>query len=182
MLHWKEPVIYSAGKTWAAADFRMLRTLGFNINSRWIDLQECLTSPDDKFSPEIHADIEGLREVWDNGCKIDCVMADLGIVFATEADKNMHSGALVEIGHITCSDLYTGIRKPVYIIGDCDSFRPVANSDRAWKAQALVFHYPDLSLIRGFQTAVAHYITHFEEDYHKARYSSYLEGVKERTA
>ncbi len=182
MLHWTDPVIYSAGKTWAAAEFRVMREKGFNIQARWIDLPECLDSPNDEFSPEIHADVAALQDTWDNGCKIDCVMSDLGILFATEVDKGMHSGSLVELGHITASELYTGIRKPVYIIGSCESFEPVKNSDRAWKAQKLVFHYPDLSLIQGFQTAIAHYIANFEEDYHNARYSSYLEGVKERIA
>jgi len=183
MLHWKKPVIYGAGKTWSAATLRAMRDVhGFNINSRWIDIQVCLASPDDEFSPETLADEEYKQEVWDHGCKVDCVMADLGIMLGTEADKGMHSGSLVELGHITCSELYTGIRKPVYIIGDCESFRPIGNSDRAWKAQKLVFHYPDLSPLQGFQTAVAHYIANFEDDYHKARYSSYYEGVLERTA
>ena len=145
-------------------------------------MQECLTDPDDEFSPEILADEEYKQEVWDNGCKVDCVMADMGVLLGTKADGEKHSGSLVELGHIAASDLYTSIRKPVYIIGTCASFEPVGHSDRAWKASKMVFHYPDLSPLQGFQTAVDHYIANFEEDYHKARYSSYLEGVLERTA
>ncbi len=169
MLKWNEPIIYTAGKTWAAHGFKHMRAQGFNIQARWIDLDGVLLSPDHEFSPEVHEDEEYKRFIWEEGCKIDATACDLTVVRAMPEDGEKHSGSLVEIGHTTASDAYTGICKPVYIIGTCPSFEPVGHSDRAWKSQSIVFHYPNLSLIQGFQTAIAHYIINFERDYHLAR-------------
>ena len=153
--------IYSAGKTWMAADFRKLRDRhGFNINARWIDIQQALTGPDDIFPDEVHADEEYKREIWDNGCKVDCLNADMGILVARPEDKNMHSGSLVELGHITA------FNKPMYILGTCESFEPAGNSDRAWKSQECVHFWPEeTDAIKGFYKAVGHYQMHYAEQW-----------------
>jgi len=169
MLKWTDPLIYTAGKTWSAELFKDMRRIGYNINARWIDIQDTLSSPNDEFNPEIHANEGYKQDIWDNGCKVDCVNCDLGIIFANKHDKNMHSGSLVELGHITASYLYSGINKPVYIIGSCESFEPAGNSDRAWRSQKDVFYWPNVSLVKGFQSAIAHYIANYTSDYHNAR-------------
>lgn len=143
--------IYGAGKTWAAKTLRELRADGFNIISRWIDVQDVLTSPTDVFPDEIHNDEQYKREVWELGCKVDCLACDFGFLVAQPEDRNMHSGSIVELGHITA------FNKPVYIVGTCESFEPVGNSDRAWKSQSMVYHWRDLTPGEGIEKAVAHY-------------------------
>lgn len=156
--------IYTAGKTWSAEKFRELRDVhGFNINASWIDVQDVLTSPDDEFPEEILHDEEYKREIWDNGCKVDCLNADMALVAATPEDGEKHSGSLVELGHVS---LY----KPVFIHGTCRSFEPVGHSDRAWKAQANVHTIPaHLSLVEGTHWAVRHYQENYSELWSKAR-------------
>ena len=153
--------IYSAGKTWAGHGFRDMRdNHGFNINARWIDIQDILADPNDTFAPEIHNDHEYLGNVWDNGCKQDCLSADMGILFAQPADGEKHSGSLVELGHITA------FNKPVYIIGTCASVEPAGHSDRAWKYQSCVYHWPHISdMLEGFKTAVQHYQKNYKSQW-----------------
>tara|TARA_Y100000034_G_scaffold113340_1_gene148264 strand:+ start:4361 stop:4867 length:507 start_codon:yes stop_codon:yes gene_type:complete len=144
--------IYSAGKTWAGHGFRDMREQGFNINARWIDVQDLLSGPSDSFAPEIHANEAYKREIWDNGCKVDCLACDMMLLYCSPEDGNTHSGSLVELGHVTA------LGKPVYIIGTCESVEPVGNSDRAWKSQKIVTHWPEITdMLTGFRKAVRHY-------------------------
>lgn len=145
--------IYGAGKTWAAAELKRMRDEeGFNINSSWIDLEQVLTSPTDEHPKEIHENKDFLREIWDNGCLKDCTSSDMMVLLTTPADGEKHSGSIVELGIIT------GQNKPVYIIGTCASFEPVGHSDRAWKQQKLVTHWPEITdPLEGFTKAVNHY-------------------------
>ncbi len=171
MLTKNEISIYSAGKTWAAHGFKEMRDVhGFNINARWIDLEQVLASPNDTFSDDQLADVDLTAGLWDASCKIDACAADMGLLFCTEADGNLHSGSLVELGHMTASSYYTNIRKPVYIIGTCESVRPVGNSDRAWKFQNDVHHWPNvMDLHQGFELACYHYAKHYENDWKISR-------------
>ena len=152
--------IYGAGKTWAASTLREMRDVhGFNINSRWIDIQDVLQSPTDEFPTEIHADEDYKREIWDNGCKADCLSADMMVLVCSPADGEKHSGSLVELGHVTA------FGKPAYIVGTCASVEPVGHSDRAWRSQANVFWWPDLEPLGGFSKAISHYQTFFAEQW-----------------
>ncbi len=151
-----KPKIYAAGKTWMALPFRIMRNdYGYNIIGRWIDVQDVLVDENDAFSPEIHANEKYKRAIWDDGCKVDCRACDLMILFTEPRDGNMLSGALVELGHVTAWG------KPVYIIGTSESVEPVDNSDRAWKSQALVKHWPELDIYQGFHRAVNHYLANY---------------------
>ena len=167
MLMKNDITIYSAGKTWAAHAFKKMRDdYHYNINARWIDLPQVLANANDTFSPEDLADSELTAGIWDDGCKVDACNADMGILFCSEADKNLHSGSLVELGHLTASSHYTGIRKPVYIVGSRESVRPVGNSDRAWKFQKDVHHFENIADIHiGFSMAIQHYAHNYEQDW-----------------
>ena len=152
--------VYGAGKTWAAEALRDLREQGYNISSRWIDSPICLTHPGDSHKPETLKDEKFKREIWENGCKQDCMESDFMFMITTPADKNMHSGALVELGHVTA------FNKPVYIIGTCESVEPVGNSDRAWKAQKIVHHWPEiLNPKEGMEKALTHYRRNYREQW-----------------
>lgn len=159
--------IYTAGKTWAAHWYREMRQHGFNINARWIDIQDVLSGPDDSFPDEIHADEDYKREIWDNGCKIDCLTCDMMVLACHPQDGEKHSGSLVELGHVT------GAGKPCYILGTCASVEPVGHSDRAWKAQKVVKHWPEFDvsnseqLLAGMKRAVFHYQRYYEKQWHE---------------
>lgn len=147
--------IYGAGKTWAAPVLRDIRdNLGLFINSSWIDAQQVLKSPDDEFPPEVHENEDYKRDIW-AACRENCLSADMGLMICDPADGNMHSGSLVEFGHITA------FGKPVYIVGTCASVEPAGNSDRAWKSQPWVFHRPDMSPREGAEWAISHYLANF---------------------
>lgn len=164
-----EIVIYTAGKTWAAEGFRKMRDEhGYNVNAHWIDISNTLSSPQDSFDYE-NQDFSYLEKMWDHGCKMDCCMCDMGIVYATEADGNMHSGSLVEIGHITASFPYLGIQKPIYLIGSCQSFEKMGNSDRGFMHQRVFHKLPTNDIEKGFAQATEHYRQHYTEDWFKWR-------------
>lgn len=178
-----EILIYTAGKTWAGHGFKEMAELGYNLTARWIRHQQILADASDSFSDEVLHNEEEKRKIWDEGCKIDCGACDMGILYGREEDGNLHSGSLVELGHITASQMYTGIRKPVYVIGDCESFRPVGNSDRAWKSQAIVHCFPKIrSMAHGFQLATEHYRDTYTHDWHKSRQNTYHAALRAQMA
>lgn len=151
--------IYGAGKTWSAPIHRNLRDVhGFHVISRWIDAQQVLKSPDDEFPPEVHANEAGKRDIWAI-CREDCLAADMGLLVCDPADENMHSGSLVELGHITA------FGKPVYIIGTCASVEPAGNSDRAWKSQPCVYYWPDMNPVEGAEAALDHYLANYTSQF-----------------
>lgn len=157
--------IYSAGKTWAAAGFKDMRdNYGFNINARWIDLPETLDSPDAEFDYE-NTDFSYLEKMWDHGCKIDACFADAMVLYARPEDGEKHSGSLVELGHITSSYAYTGIQKPVYLVGTCKSFEKVGHSDRGFKHQRVFHTINTQSMLDGFHQATLHYAEHYYNDW-----------------
>jgi hypothetical protein len=157
--------IYTAGKTWAAHWFQNMRNYGFNINARWIDVQQVLRDFNDEHSQEVLQNERYKREIWDNGCKIDCLTCDMMILACHPNDADKHSGSLVELGHVT------GQHKPCYIIGTCASIEPVGHSDRAWKAQQVVRHWPEYDvtdpeqLLVAFKRAIRHYQRNYAEQW-----------------
>lgn len=173
-----EIIIYAAGKTWMAQAFKRLRDVhGFKINSRWIDHEQVLASPDDEHPPEVHADTEGLREIWDNGCKQDTFLCDTMVMACRPEDGNNQSGALVELGNVSCLPEC----RPVYILGTCASVEPHGTSDRAWKQQANVYHWPqfdaadDMSLYEGFSAAARHFRQNYAKLWNLRRAPHYRE-------
>ena len=163
--------IYGAGKTWAAENLRDLRdNHGFNIISRWIDIQHVLKGPEDTFNYESdEMKSTDLGTLWDKGCKMDSTFCDLNLTLAQEADGEMHSGSLVELGQTSACFAYIQIQKPVYVIGSCRSFEQVGHSDRAWKFQRCFHHFPDLDYIAGAEAAIKHYQQHYALDWVKWR-------------
>jgi nucleoside 2-deoxyribosyltransferase len=154
--------IYTAGKTWAAHWFKQVRdSEGFNVNARWIDFQQVLSSFDDTHSEEVLNDEETKQDLWDNGCKIDCLNCDMMVMACHPNDGDKHSGSLVELGHVTA------FNKPVYIFGTCASVEPVGHSDRAWKAQRVVHHWPEYDVTDPRQLAEAMWraVYHYQENY-----------------
>jgi len=166
-----EVVIYAAGKTWMAPDFRKMRKSGFNINSSWIDIEHILSDPNDTYAPEVHEDTELLGEIWDKGCKQDCHNSDLMVLACRPIDGNLLSGALVELGHVT-GEPYN---KPCYIIGTCASVEPAGDSDRAWKFQSNVYYWPEffengvLDCYGGFSDAIRHYRANYSGQWNTRR-------------
>jgi len=159
--------IYGAGKTWMAEPLKSIRDdLGLNIISGWIDYQKVLKGPEDTFAAETHANEDYKRAVWDDGCKPDCLNADMMLMLCKPEDGNMHSGSLVELGHVTA------FGKPTYIIGTCESVEPVGNSDRAWRSQSCVYWWPELSFEEGAIKAVEHY----RENYYNQWYANNISG------
>jgi hypothetical protein len=138
---------------------------GFNITARWIDIPDVLTSPDDEFDYET-TDFSYLDNLWDKGCKIDSTIGcDMTALFARPEDGEKHSGSLVELGHTTASYVYTGVQKPVYLIGSCQSFEKVGHSDRAFTHQR-TFHAIDTQdMLEGFELAVEHYQNNYAKDW-----------------
>ena len=137
-----------------AESFKALRELGFNINSRWIDVQDVLSGPEDTYKEYMSDD--HLRNIWDNGCKIDCLNCDVMILAVHPRDGNTHAGALVELGHVTA------LGKRVYVLGNCDSFMKSPTSDKAFMQQDVVTHWPEVDtsnfneLAKAFHRAVLH--------------------------
>lgn len=154
--------IYTAGKTWAAQWFKRVRDEhGFTVNARWIDFDQVLNSFTDEHSEEVLQDEEAKRELWDNGCKVDCLSCDMMVMACHPNDGDKHSGSLVELGHVTA------FNKPVYIFGTCASVEPVGHSDRAWKAQRVVHHWPeyDVSDFDQLSAAMFRAVEHYQQNY-----------------
>jgi len=163
MLAKEDIVIYTAGKTWAAPAFKRMRTIGYNVNSHWIDIANTLSSPQDSFDYE-NQDFSYLEKMWDHGCKADACYADCIIAYATKEDGNMHSGSIAEIGHGSASYMYLQIEKPVYLVGSCQSFEKVGNSDRGWTHQRVFHKLPTDDIEEGFRLATEHYAAnHFHD-------------------
>ena len=152
-----DPKIYTAGKTWAAHWFRPLKD-HFDINARWIDIQDVLEDENDTVPDEVHAD-EELSGAFGTKQQVDCMTCDMMILACHRDDGNTHSGSLVELGHVTSNN------RPVYIIGTCESVEPVGNSDRAWRSQACVHWFPSYNVKNpaALKLAVERCVAHYRE-------------------
>jgi hypothetical protein len=140
------PSIYSASKIWHATKWQDLRDrLKFNIVATWIDVP-CGT-PENPTGAKLLTDLEKSK-LW-IACAIEPVMADCTIVYAEEGDEMR--GALVELG----SSL--GANKPVFLIGDCATFRVANHSDVAFTKHPFFHRINGESYIDAYYKAVAFY-------------------------
>ena len=164
MLGKKDVKIYMAGKTWSAHWYREMVKRGFISTARWINEENVLKDATDIMPDSVHQNEGYKRDIWAK-CKTDCFAADMGIIAAHPDDGNMHSGSLVELGHITALD------RPVYILGTCASFEPAGDSDRAWKSQPCVYYWPEYDVTNadaleiGMLRAVRHYIENYTDQW-----------------
>jgi len=142
------PAIYSASKIWNAEKWRHLRDNGtYNITSRWID-GECGT-PDNRLDTSDPDDTER-RLIWDT-CNQDLIRSDLAIIYAEEGDDMR--GAIAELGGMLATSC------PVYLVGDCASFRAKNDSDAAYTCHPMFFHIYKLEdYVAGYRLAFFHYL------------------------
>jgi len=137
------PKIYSASKIWHAEKWVHARdVMGYNIISGWIDIP-CGT-PEDPTGAKLLTP-EEKRQLWLD-CAREVVEADMVIVYAEEDE--VQRGVLVEIG----GALSAGT--PVYLIGNCESFRPVGHSDAAYANHPLFMRLPTSDWKKGYMMAM----------------------------
>lgn len=141
VLSMNNPAIYCAGKLTRADAFKNLRdNLGFNIISRWIDIQA-----DDEI-------IEDTAALWQVMLE-DTAKADMMILYAGDYDEE-HFGTICEMGHC----LAYGAQ--VYIINSCKSLEPSKASRKEMLTHYNVhrikaaIHIPS---VLGFNMAVNHF-------------------------
>ena len=92
--------VYTAGKIWHAPKFQALRSDGYGVNARWIDLDD-------------DCDIVKNRKdlLWQI-CFEDVRDCDFVLLYCEDMSEEQR-GALVEIG------MAYGFDKPVYAVGTC---------------------------------------------------------------
>jgi nucleoside 2-deoxyribosyltransferase len=146
------PKIYCASKIWHAEKWLDLRNnYGYDIISSWIEVP-CGTKDNPegalKFSPEQQS------VLWQD-CVLEINRADLLIAYAEEGDDQR--GALVEIGGALANSC------PVYLIGNCDSYRKSNSSDAAFTHHPLFYNsfLPD-DHIEGYKVALRHWHKEYE--------------------
>lgn len=103
--------MYVAGKIWHAPRFQVVRSLGYNVTSRWIDY-------DDN-----HPVVQNKPLLWQH-CYEDVAAADFLLLYSEEDDEQR--GALVEVG------MAMGMNKPIFAINRCKSLRACPISDVAF--------------------------------------------------
>ena len=133
--------IYGASKIWHAGLWKDVRSQGFDITGRWIDIEG------DSESPAVYQGHEITREdIWDY-CLEDVTAADAVIIYCG-ADEEEQRGVIMEAGHAI------GQGKPVYCINTCKTFSPCAVSDVAFTHHRLWNWVGDgLSFYDGFLKA-----------------------------
>ena len=127
--------VYTAGKIWHAPKFQYLRdTLGYNVNARWIDLD------DSNWIVRKRKDI-----LWQI-CYEDVRDCDFVLLYCEDMSEEQR-GALVEIG------MAYAFQKPVYAVGTCKTIQPNKISDVAF-THFEGFHWlPESDLLKGFRMA-----------------------------
>ena len=131
----KNPTIYAAGKIWYAPIFRKLRK-DFNINSRWIDLDQ---------DSEI---VRKRKDILWQQCLEDSTSADIMIIWSGNPEDEQR-GVLVEMGQALAAGKF------VYLINSGASFEANDGSDAAYT------HHPRFVKIEaryprvGFRKAIA---------------------------
>jgi hypothetical protein len=108
----KNPTVYAAGKIWHAPIFRSLRGQ-FNINSRWIDLDND------------HWIVKSRKDILWQQCLEDSTSADIMVIYC-EDETEVQRGVLVEAGMALAAGKY------VYLINSCVSFKACGTSDVAF--------------------------------------------------
>ena len=127
--------VYTAGKIWHAPKFQYLRdTLGYDVNCRWIDLD------DNNYIVKKRKDI-----LWQI-CFEDVRDCDFVLLYCEDMSEEQR-GALVEIG------MAYAFGKPVYAVGTCKTIQPNKISDVAF-THFEGFHWlPETDLLKGFRMA-----------------------------
>ena len=127
--------VYTAGKIWHAPKFQYLRdVLGYDVNARWIDLE------DSNWSVRKRKDI-----LWQI-CFEDVRDCDFVLLYCEDISEEQR-GALVEIG------MAYAFGKPVYAVGTCKTIQPNKISDVAF-THFEGFHWlPESDLLKGFRMA-----------------------------
>ena len=127
--------VYTAGKIWHASKFQYLRdTLGYDVNARWIDLD------DNNYIVKKRKDI-----LWQI-CFEDVRDCDFVLLYCEDMSEEQR-GALVEIG------MAFAFNKPVYAVGTCKTIQPNKISDVAF-THFDGFHWlPESDLLKGFRMA-----------------------------
>ena len=108
------PLIYTAGKTWHATKFQVLRdVIGINVGARWIDLEQ-----------DSDLVVNNKDLLWQQ-CFEDVRDCDFVLVYC-EDESEEQRGVLVEAGMAYAFD------KPVYCINRCKTLAPNGISDVAF--------------------------------------------------
>lgn len=134
---------YTAGKTWHATTFAMLRDImGYPVKARWIDLD-----------PESDLVLNRKNDLWQL-CFEDVRDSNFVLMYSADSEEEQR-GALVEIG------MAYGLNKPVYAINKCKSFMANEISDVAFTHHRLWNWVPETTLSKGVAWATAHYMKHY---------------------
>ena len=142
-----KPTIYSASKIWHAEKWLEMRDQeGFNIIANWINIP--CGSKDNPTGAKKLTTAEK-RVLWSE-CAEEVVKADLLIAYAEEGDEQR--GVLVELGGALSSDT------PVYLIGDCETFRACDHSDVAFAYHPLFHRVISQDYKLGYYEAVNHWL------------------------
>ena len=142
-----KPTIYSASKIWHSEKWLEMRDQeGFNIISNWINIP--CGSKDNPTGAKKLTTAEK-RVLWSE-CAEEVVKADLLIAYAEEGDEQR--GVLVELGGALSSDT------PVYLIGDCETFRACDHSDVAFAYHPLFHRVISQDYKLGYYEAVNHWL------------------------
>ena len=149
-----KPTIYSASKIWHSEKWLEMRDQeGFNIISNWINIP--CGSKDNPTGAKKLTTAEN-RVLWSE-CAEEVVKADLLIAYAEEGDEQR--GVLVELGGALSSDT------PVYLIGDCETFRACDHSDVAFAYHPLFHRVISQDYKLGYYEAVNHWLETYLDYY-----------------
>lgn len=149
-----KPTIYSASKIWHSEKWLEMRDQeGFNIIANWINIP-CGSKDNPTGAKKLTPSEK--RLLWTE-CAQEVAKADLLIAYAEEGDEQR--GVLVEIGGALSSDT------PVYLIGDCETFRACSHSDVAFAYHPLFHRVMSQNYKLGYYEAVNHWIEKYN-DYH----------------
>jgi|TARA_B100002019_G_scaffold286780_1_gene297762 nucleoside 2-deoxyribosyltransferase len=126
---------YTAGKVWHNEKFQALRSKGFPVKARWIDLDN-----------ESDFVLNQKDELWKQ-CFEDVRDSDFVLLYC-EDDSEEQRGALVEIG------MAFGFDKPVYAVGACKTIKPNKISDVAFTHYERFHWLPTNDLTKGAMMAM----------------------------
>jgi nucleoside 2-deoxyribosyltransferase len=140
------PKIYSASKIWHAEKWLKLRDKeNFNIISKWINIP-CGTQENPTGAKKL-SNLQK-RQLW-TSCAKEVKHADLLVAYTEEGENQR--GVLVEIGGALSSET------PVYLMGDCASFRVCEHSDVAFVHHPLFHRIVSQDYTLGYYEAVNHW-------------------------
>ena len=149
-----KPTIYSASKIWHAEKWLEMRDQeGFNIIANWINIP--CGSKDNPTGAKKLTTAEKCV-LWTE-CAQEVVDADLLIAYAEEGDEQR--GVLVEMGGAISSGT------PVYLIGNCETFRACDHSDVAFAHHPLFHRVISQEYKSGYYEAVNHWLAKYNKSH-----------------